>query len=242
MLNQEWNRIEVRFNNKLFPAKGLGTEQQVISRVDIANNCLAKGRWEILAFTAENGNDLLYFQCWFDFPDELYNRLFFKRNGMNSSKYDDMRKNYSHRKGETETKWKTPVSIAGNGILNLAKLNDNPNVVDNDHQNETTGYRATFETGKLKAAKDYLLSVTCAHVEKYSVLDYFAQDDWMRWGFSGGAGGSNFKGLELRAAYAFGPNLNLVARTYLIKGIAPNKPEATLETNHRFRLDLNVAF
>lgn len=699
VLNQEWNRIQVRFNNKLFQAKGLGTEQQAISRVDIANNCLAKGLWEILAFTTENGNDLLYFQCWFDFPEELYNRQFFKRNGVDISKYDDMLKNYSHRKGEPvnlnalrkvnseipisfvmlnqeyyplkgerETKlkniifpgtvasindfltdnttyatfaapgqytrtdprktqlshfqqlqkaqllqttsanaaatttselqlffadnakkkslryvigglqldklpvlnagnlhkgwqrpmgignhsfysayddlltassaqnpyfsflldengqwldsheigidgilmyrdeaepakvhalilsferhsfvghlvfdlpsitplpiaatttpkpndeankkltlygdmrsrlvehdwnvttqdgktldprtrlrlrlrfgfnyqyspalsfggrirsgssneqqsphitlgsnesanipigldrafiryssrgftawmgkhtfpfythddlfvtsdispegfyasyeykagsawklkpavayfiinstgksfrrdrtmkamqlhanyrpgknelnlstglfvidsmgntpdgtqtflvnyqesfsslrftygaWKIPVSIAGNVMLNLAKLNDNTNVVGNDHQNETTGYSATFEIGKLKAAKDYLLSVTYAHVEKYSVLDYFAQDDWMRWGFSGGAGGtrgSNFKGLELRAAYAFGPNLNLVARTYLIKGIAPNKPEATLETNNRFRLDLNVAF
>jgi hypothetical protein len=139
---------------------------------------------------------------------------------------------------------KFPISVAGNVMLNLAGLVDS-NIVKNNLQEQKTGYSITLELGKLKMAKDVLLSVTYAHIEKYAVLDYFAQDDWMRWGFSGNAGGtrgSNFKGFEFRAAYAFGPNCNLVARTYLIGGLAPNKNGASLETNNRFRLDLNVGF
>lgn len=100
VLNQEWNRIEVKFNNKLFSVQGQGIEKNVITRFDIANNCLKKGLWEILAFTTENSNDSLYYQSWFDFPDSLYNQLFFKRNGVSIEKYDDMLKNYSHEKGE----------------------------------------------------------------------------------------------------------------------------------------------
>ena len=100
VMNQEWNRIQVKFNSKQFEAKGQGKEKNSVTRVDIANNCLAKGLWEFLTFTSENGNDLLYFQCWFDFPEDLYNKLFLKRNGVNIAQYDNMLKNYSEAKGE----------------------------------------------------------------------------------------------------------------------------------------------
>ncbi len=139
---------------------------------------------------------------------------------------------------------KLPISIAGNLMKNLAELSGTE-IKANNHQDQKTGYTATLELGQLKAAKDFLFSVTYAHIEKYAVLDYFAQDDWMRWGFSGGAGGtrgSNFKGFEFRAGYSFGPKCNLIARAYFIDGIAPNKPGAVLETNNRFRLDMNIGF
>lgn len=95
LLNQEWNRIQVRFNNTLYSIYGNGTEKNIISRVDVANNCLAKGDWEIILFTKENNNDVLYFQCWFQFPEKLYNKLFELRNGFSIAAYDDALKNYS---------------------------------------------------------------------------------------------------------------------------------------------------
>jgi hypothetical protein len=99
-LNQEWNRIQVKFDNKLFSTAGKGVEKDKVSRVDIANNCLAKGLWEILAFTTENKNDSMYFQCWFDFPEDLYNQLFLKRNGISIAEYDNALKNYNHDAGK----------------------------------------------------------------------------------------------------------------------------------------------
>lgn len=144
----------------------------------------------------------------------------------------------------TWNRGKLPVSVYGNLMHNFAMLGD-PNMMENSLDNQKTGYSATLEIGGLAAAKNWQLAATWAHIEKYSVVDYYAQDDWMRWGFSGGAGGtrgSNYEGFELRAGYAFGPKFNLVARAYFIDGIAPNKTNATLETNNRFRLDLNIGF
>ena len=97
---------------------------------------------------------------------------------------------------------------------------------------------------QLKDKKNYMLGVYYAHIEKYSVVDYFAQDDWLRWGYSSASGtrSSNFDGVELRAGYAFGPKFNLLARTYLCNGIVANTPQSDIETADRFRLDLNIAF
>jgi hypothetical protein len=96
VLNQEWNRIQVKFDAKLFKAQGKGLEKNMITRFDIANNCLKKGLWELLAFN----NDSLYYQSWFDFPDNLYNELFLKRNGISIDQYNTILKNYSFEKGK----------------------------------------------------------------------------------------------------------------------------------------------
>ncbi|MFN0274333.1 MAG: putative porin [Chitinophagales bacterium] len=138
---------------------------------------------------------------------------------------------------------KLPITIGANVMMNLADLTDST-IVANAHDGETMGYDVILEIGKLKAAKDYLISFTYAHIEKYSIVDYFAQDDWLRWGFSGATGtrSSNFQGFEIRLAYAFGPKCNIMLRTYIVEGIAENTPGATLETNNRFRLDMNIGF
>ena len=138
---------------------------------------------------------------------------------------------------------KIPLTVGANLMVNFAELNDST-IIANKHENEKLGYDIILEVGKLKAAKDFLISVTYAHLEKYSIVDYFGQDDWLRWGFPNalGARSSNFQGFEIRLAYAFGPKCNIMARTYLVKGIAENTPGATLETNNRFRLDMNIGF
>lgn len=96
LLNQEWNRIQVRIPKEYYSLSGSGNEDAVISRVDIANNCLAKGLWECILFTKEGENEVLYFQSWFDFPSELYDALFEKRNGMSIEPYNSMLINYDH--------------------------------------------------------------------------------------------------------------------------------------------------
>jgi hypothetical protein len=45
-------------------------------------------------FTKEGENEVLYFQSWFDFPAELYDALFYERNGMKIDPYNDMLVNY----------------------------------------------------------------------------------------------------------------------------------------------------
>jgi hypothetical protein len=136
-----------------------------------------------------------------------------------------------------------PITFGANVMQNFATLDDST-IVANQHEYETLGYDIILEVGKLKTAKDYLIALTYAHIEKYSVVDYFAQDDWLRWGFSGASGtrSSNFKGFEIRIAYAFGPKCNIMARTYFVEGIAENTIGSVIETNNRFRLDMNIGF
>lgn len=111
------------------------------------------------------------------------------------------------------------------------------------NRNETTGYVFSVKYGGLKNKGDWLLGYYYAHIEKYAVVPYFAQDDWLRWGSSTQTKSSNFKGHEFRAAYAFGPKFNLVARLYLVNGITPESASAnSKEDGNRFRLDLNIGF
>ena len=38
LLNQEWNRIQVKYSSKYYQLTGSGDEDKIVSRVDIANN------------------------------------------------------------------------------------------------------------------------------------------------------------------------------------------------------------
>lgn len=84
LVNQEWNRNQVRLDPTEF-----STENENISRIDIARNCLNAYLWEIIAYTNEDGKELPIYHGWFDFPEPLYAELFEKRNDLD---YDDYRK------------------------------------------------------------------------------------------------------------------------------------------------------
>lgn len=85
VVNQEWNRNQVRFNKEHFTVKG--TELEEINRIDIARNCLNTYLWEIAAYSNENGKEKGYYHGWFSFPKELFSNLFEQRNGQSFKKY-----------------------------------------------------------------------------------------------------------------------------------------------------------
>ena len=76
IINAEWNRQQVRFNNDDFDTGVLNEEGGITSRVDLARNCLNSYAWEVITFTGENGNHSPLYHGWFDFPKELYRELF----------------------------------------------------------------------------------------------------------------------------------------------------------------------
>lgn len=86
LINQEWNRQQVQFKPSMFKVSGK-TDLQ-ITRVDLARNCLNAYLWEILMYAKDrDGKDKLYWQCWFNFPKELYADLFEKRNQLHYETY-----------------------------------------------------------------------------------------------------------------------------------------------------------
>lgn len=91
LIDREWNRQHVRFP-RISPhvhvrEGGDGFEQQALSRIDLARNCLNAGLWELLLFTIENGEERVYEHLWFTFPLGLYKQLFEQVNGLSYWSY-----------------------------------------------------------------------------------------------------------------------------------------------------------
>lgn len=81
IVNQEWNRNQVKFTKGEFVST-----DSIITRVDIARNCLNAYLWEVIFYANENGKELPIYHGWFDFPHDLYADLFEK---VNEVSYED---------------------------------------------------------------------------------------------------------------------------------------------------------
>lgn len=82
VVNQEWNRNQVQFDNDQFR-----TSNPEIVRVDIARNCLNAYLWEVILYKQKNGQQLPFSHGWFNFPKPLYANLFAKRNQVDFATY-----------------------------------------------------------------------------------------------------------------------------------------------------------
>ncbi|MDB6054477.1 MAG: hypothetical protein JWN25_2000 [Verrucomicrobiales bacterium] len=102
--------------------------------------------------------------------------------------------------------------------------------------NQTLGYVFSVQLGQLKKRNDWLLGYYYVHIETFSVNASYAQDDWVRFSSGAQTDSSNFKGHEIRGAYAITKDLNLMARLYLVDAIT------TVQDGNRFRVDLNWKF
>ena len=139
-----------------------------------------------------------------------------------------------------------PISVGFDLAYNLEDYEDNTWIKESALEDQRLAWVFSLSLGKLAAKGDYQIGYRYAHIEKYAVVDYFAQDDWVRWSFPSGTAGtrsSNFKGHEFHAAYTFGKGFNLVTRLFLVKGIKRSNPsDSNLESANRFRIDLNIGF
>lgn len=104
------------------------------------------------------------------------------------------------------------------------------------NRDETLGYVFSATLGQLKKRRDWLVGYYYAHIETFAVNAAYAQDDWSRFGSATQSDASDFKGHEIRLAYAFSKNVNLMARMFLVDAIT------TRQDGNRFRLDLNWKF
>lgn len=122
------------------------------------------------------------------------------------------------------------------GLDYFSNLADYDDVLSDDFKDQTTGYDVSVKYAKNK----FGAAVTYAAIQKYAVVDQYAQDDWMRWGNSEMTRASNFKGFELNFKYKFTNKFNTTFRFWNIEGI--EKTGTDLETGTRFRLDFNIKF
>ena len=116
--------------------------------------------------------------------------------------------------------------------------------IESVFKDQKNGFSIQGTYGALKKTGDLMLVLYYAHIQKYGIVDYFTQNDWARWDYSGkGAFGSrlsNFEGIELRIGYALDKNAVLILRTYFVEELVTS--QNFTENGKRIRLDLDVKF
>jgi hypothetical protein len=101
---------------------------------------------------------------------------------------------------------------------------------------QVLGYVFSATVGQLKQRHDWLVGYYYAHIETFAVNASYAQDDWHRFGSGPQTDSSDFKGHEIRVAYAISKNINVMGRLFLVDAIT------TQQDGYRFRFDLNWKF
>jgi len=141
-----------------------------------------------------------------------------------------------------------PLSFGFDYMINLTDYSKDKykDIVPDQFKEEKTGFIANITLGSLKNEGEWLIGYYYTQLAKYSVVDYLAQDDWLRWTYNGatGARSSNFGGHEFRLAYSFGKGFNCVLRTYLVDALVKKggDTDKALESANRLRLDFNIKF
>ena len=72
-------------------------------------------------------------------------------------------------------------------------------------RNQKRGFVISAKYGDVNEKGNWLIHLYYANLEKFAIVDYFAQNDWARWDYSSinatGSRISNFHGIELRVGY-----------------------------------------
>jgi len=110
--------------------------------------------------------------------------------------------------------------------------------VDRSLQDEKSGYSltGTYRINKLS------LKVSYAHIEKYAVIDRFAQDNWVRWSGDNMTRSSNFGGIGLGLKYQISNQIQSQIKYWKVEGLQKASYETALETGTRIRWDLKIKF
>lgn len=121
---------------------------------------------------------------------------------------------------------------------------DQHNNVPTDLKGQKGGYTIGAQYGNLKKKKDWMFKLTYAYLERYSILDFMAQNDWARWDYSSNNSPdgrlSNFKGAEIVAGYCTSKKSNLIVKYYIVEQLIPYG--TSKETGQRVRFDFNIKF
>ncbi len=145
-------------------------------------------------------------------------------------------------------KW--PVTIGYDIVSNLEDYSDNKySQTFNDLgfrdelKDQTTSHTASLAIGRSKDKGDWQFAYYYAHKEMFSVVSYFTEDDWVRWGNIHANRNTNYGGHEFRMVYTIGKDFNIVARYYNVEALQRRMAsDDQLESGNRFRVDLNIKF
>ena len=104
------------------------------------------------------------------------------------------------------------------------------------NHDETDGFALSLTWGRTRESGDWLVGYAYARIEALAVHASYAEDDWFRWGSATQTDSSDYSGHELRFAYAFRPDANVVVRLFTVEALT------SVQDGNRFRIDFNYSF
>ena len=124
---------------------------------------------------------------------------------------------------------------------NLEDLSKNDSI-PLDFVDQKKGITLSTHYGDLNSRGNWLFRVSYNYQERYSAVDFLAQNDWARWDYSeqGSKDGrlTNYQGWEFLVAYAVTDKMDLQVRSFFVEQLVPFGEFR--ETNSRIRFDLNI--
>ncbi len=138
---------------------------------------------------------------------------------------------------------KRPLELGLDYFGNMEDYTNNPNI-ENHYKDQKNGFVGHIQVGNSTDKGDWLFGYYFAYKQKYSVVDYYGEDDWVRWGNVDRNRNTNYSGHEFRLAYTIAPGFIAMLRAYTVEAIVKRLENnaITTETGSRIRLDIDIEF
>jgi len=108
-------------------------------------------------------------------------------------------------------------------------------------KDQKTGIVFNALYGSLSKKGDIAFGLDLTYLERYAAVDFIAQNDWVRWDYSGQGSRdgrlTNYKGISLMTGYRISKMLQVKVRYFTVEQLIPYGP--SLENGNRIRLDLD---
>jgi len=125
---------------------------------------------------------------------------------------------------------------------NVLNMQQSSQVV-NYMADQRSGYAGAIAYGTLKEKGNWKFKLTYAYIERFAIVDFLAQNDWVRWDYGsyGSPDGrlSNYQGIEAMVGYALGHKMVLKAKYYWTEQLLSQG--TFLENGQRFRIDIDIS-
>ena len=136
---------------------------------------------------------------------------------------------------------RVPLRMELDYYRNLTDYSDNDSIPDN-FKDERSGYVVGLKYGALRNKGDWRASASYAWLERYSAVDFLAQNDWARWDYSAfdSPDGrlTNLKGIELAISHNIDKKLSLTMKYYVVEQLIPFG--IAKENGSRIRFDIDI--
>ncbi|WP_422351646.1 putative porin [Flagellimonas sp.] len=133
------------------------------------------------------------------------------------------------------------VQLEMDWYLNLEDYSTNDSIPE-DLQNQKSGVTLAANYGQLTKKGDWLVKLTYTYLERFSALDFMAQNDWARWDYSsfGSPDGrlTNLEGIEFTLGTKIEDKIALKMKYYWVDQLVPLG--TFKENGQRIRFDIDI--